>query len=454
MKNQLLLLLIFLSFSISNAQSINGQVIDDTSNQLIEDVHVYTKNQKNVTLTNKKGKFKLKLYSPIKENDTIYYSYLGYKIGHSIYSKNKKNYEMFLVRDVNNLKAIHLISNKQLKSFINYTELSPIDKGLYSLGSTLINNKIYVFGGEETYQLDEGKQAFNNDTSLEIDEDFDLEEIFRGLKDFPDKRSFNSNIKVYDIESDLWTTEEPTTLRRSNHSVIYNDDKIYILGGKRMSPNKRSEYLDPQIEVFDVKNKTIEIDNTNPHQAVDFESFIYQDNIIVLGGSLKKFQNGTTRYSDKIHTYNTKTGYWYELGEMKIGKECKGALVNDKIYIFGGYREEELSEFEIFDLMTGEWEEVGNLFTKLSKPAIAHNNQMIFLFEEGKLFTYNTITKELNQFSIGLQLNDAEMHFYNNKLLIIGGFIETSTSTTSSKGVYSIDIDEFDNTRVKKYQQF
>jgi hypothetical protein len=206
--------------------------------------------------------------------------------------------------------------------------------------------------------------------------------------------------------------------------------------------------------VFDVKNKTIEVDNTNPHQAVDFESFIYQDNIIVLGGSLKKFKNGTIRYSDKIHTYNTKTGYWYELGEMKIGKECKGALVGDKIYIFGGFRDGERSEVETLDLMTGEWEEVGNLFTKISKPAITYDNQIIYLFEEGKLFTYNTVTQELNQFLIGLQLKDAEMHYYNNKLYVIGGYLETSTSTTASKGVYSIDVEEFDNTRVKKYQQF
>jgi hypothetical protein len=152
--------------------------------------------------------------------------------------------------------------------------------------------------------------------------------------------------------------------------------------------------------------------------------------------------------------YNTKTGFWYELGEMKVGKECKGVLVDDKIYLFGGFRDGERSEVETFDLKSGDWNELGNLFTKLSKPATAHNNQIIYLFEEGKLFTYNTVTKELNQFSIGLQFKDAEMHFYNNKLYIMGGYVESSTSITSSKGVYSIDVEEFDNTRVKKYQQF
>ncbi len=452
---QLLLLFSFLFFSSNlNAQTLVGKVFDNSTQEPIEGVHVYTKNQKNVALTNKKGKFKLRINFPLKESDTIYYSFLGYKIGHSIYSESKDNYDIHLINAVNNLSEVNIIPNKQLKPYISYSTLAPLDKGLYSLGSTIIDNKIYVFGGEETYQLDEFSQAIIDYTNPEVNNDFDIVEALSRLKDFSEKRNFNSKIKVYDLEKDLWEAEEPTTVKRSNHNVVYNNNKVYILGGKRMSPNKNFEYLEPQIEVFDVNKKTIEIDNTNPHQAVDFESFIYQDNIIVMGGSLKKFKNGLVRYSDKIHTYNTKTGYWYELGKMKEGKECKGVLVGDKIYIFGGFRLEERSEVETFDLMTGKWNLIGNLFTKLRRPAITSNSETIYLFEEGKIFTYNIRTQELNQFSIGLQLNDAEMHFYNDKLYIVGGYLESNTTTSSSKGVYSIDIDEFDNTRVKKYQQF
>jgi hypothetical protein len=226
MKNSILLLLFFVSISFSKAQSLNGQVLDNTTNEPIEGVHVYTSNQKNVALTNKRGKFRLKIFLEIKENDTIFYSYLGYKIGYTIYSERKRDYDLLLIRDVNKLDEVNLLSNKKLKSFINYSELTPIDKGIYSLGSTLIDDKIYVFGGEETYNLDVVKQAFSDYVYIEGNGDYDLKEVFRGLKDFSEKRKFNSKIKVYDLESDSWAMEEPTTLRRSNHKVIYNKGKV------------------------------------------------------------------------------------------------------------------------------------------------------------------------------------------------------------------------------------
>ena len=60
----------------------------------------------------------------------------------------------------------------------------------------------------------------------------------------------------------------------------------------------KSENLDDKIEILNLNTKQIVIDNTNPHQAVNFEAFSYKDNIIVMGGSVK--QKNNKRYVKKI----------------------------------------------------------------------------------------------------------------------------------------------------------
>lgn len=456
MKNSISLLIFLFSISLVNAQSINGKVLDNETKGLMEGVHVYTQKQKNVTLTNKKGKFKLRFQTEIKENDTIYFSYLGYKVGYTLYKMNKKNYLFYLERDVNNLNTVTIQSNKKLKPFIDYKTLNPMKKGLHSFGSTLIDDKIYVLGGDETYGSKGVSQVLKNYDVVRLDEGMSLAEILSRNKDFSQNETFNSKLSVYDVKLDKWTVQKSEFKKRSNHNINYNktNHKIYVLGGVHMSPNKNMKYLDNQIEVYSPKENTIEIDNTNPHQAVNFESFMYHDNIIVMGGSVKKYANGTVEYSKKVHAYNTKTGYWFELDDMITAKEVKGDLVGDKIYVFGGNRYGKRSEFETYDLMTGKWKEEGNMFTKLENPAITHKGNIIYLFEEGKIFTYNIIAKELKQYTIGLQLRNSKIHYINENIYIIGGYVETDEGFIPSKEMYSINLDEFDITKVKKYQQF
>lgn len=116
------------------------------------------------------------------------------------------------------------------------------------------------------------------------------------------------------------------------------------------------EYLQDQIEVLDLEKQTIKTDHTNPHQAADFASFTYKDNIIVMGGSVKSTESGVKDFTDKVHLYNISSGYWYELAHMPIAKETTGALVDDKIYLIGGNNGKPISQIESFDLATEKWQ--------------------------------------------------------------------------------------------------
>ncbi len=60
---------------------------------------------------------------------------------------------------------------------------------------------------------------------------------------------------------------------------------------------EKREYLDDKIEIVDLKTNSIKVDATNPHQAVDFASLVYKNNLIVMGGSIKQNNLGVKQYS-------------------------------------------------------------------------------------------------------------------------------------------------------------
>jgi len=176
----------------------------------------------------------------------------------------------------------------------------------------------------------------------------------------------------------------------------------------------------------------------------------------VMGGSTKLKANEEKEYSDKVHLLNLKTGYWYELNNMPVAKETKGVLINNTIYLVGGFNLKPLSEIETYNLETGEWKVEGQLFKGVERPGLAYNDNIIYIFEEGRIQTYNIVTRELNMYSIDLFQKSSELFYANNKLYIVGGFVERESSNTTVEGsagnetsitpsleLYSIDLNEF-----------
>ncbi|AMC11269.1 hypothetical protein Lupro_08380 [Lutibacter profundi] len=234
-----------------------------------------------------------------------------------------------------------------------------------------------------------------------------------GRAGFSSMHKYNNDLQLYDIKNDSWIKLKSKFKKRAYHNLNFYNHKIYVVGGKNISANGKFEYLDDKIEVFDVDKDIVIIDNTNPHQAVNFASFTYKGNIIVMGGSIKKKNNGFKEYSNKVDLYDIKTGNWYQLGNMPIAKEVKGVLIEDKIYLVGSFNKKPLASIESFDLTTQKWKKEGNLFYGIGKPAITHKENLIYLFNDGKISTYNVLTKELNAYLIDLFMEAPELYYYD-----------------------------------------
>lgn len=446
MKNIICFLFFLVFIFKSNAQYIEGKVLDAETKLPIEDVQVYMDNLEQGTLTNYKGNYYLKFPFKKVENSIIHFSHIGYKKLSIPFNTNKNDYSVYLIPTVNQLSEVEILERNKLNAFLNYTQLATMKNGVLAYGAVLENNKIYVVGGNNSFEIDGPKRALEKyeDTNLS------LVEIMLKAQGSYEITAYNGDFLIYNIDLDTWEINEAKFLERANHNLHFYNNNLYVLGGTMLSKNRKFEYLNDKIEVYNLKKDTIVEDRTNPHQAVNFASFTYQDNIIVMGGSIKLKRNGFKEYSNKAHLYNIPSGYWYEIDSMPSKKEVNGILVQDKIYLIGGYAGKELSEIESYNLITKEWKKEGDLFFGISKPAITAHNNIIYIFNEGKIITYNLILNELNEYFIDLTMSNSSMFYANDKLYILGGLKETTYSKTPSAGLFSIDINAFENTRISK----
>jgi hypothetical protein len=437
-----ILLILFLTPLFAFAQNIKGVVMDQKNNLPIEDVNITVNRFNASTLTDEKGKFKLSFSTGFQETDSIYFSHIGYITKAINLSELQKNeFIIYLDDKIESLGGITLSGNKQLKSKIAFTKLAPSKYALSSFGSILKDDKIYVIGGDASFKTDAWKKMQYEKV------DPTMEDYLRELSFQFSGQAYKGNLLIYDIKTGQWETSKMKFRKRAYHNLNEYNEKIYVLGGKRVSANGVFEYLDDKIEVYDISKNTIIVDNTNPHQAAEFASFTYNDIIIIMGGSVKMSENGTKEYSNKVHSYDINSGYWYELANMPTAKETNGILIKDKIYLIGGFNTKPLSTVESFDLLTEKWETEGELFFGVRNPAIIQNDGIIYFFENEKIYTYNTITKQLKEYLINLPMKASKLYFSENKLYLLGGYIENYYSKYPSPNLFSIDINEFENTK-------
>ena len=435
----LTLMLVFAFFSFIASAQNKGIVLEKNFNKPLAGVNIISTDSRVVSITNGRGEFNLRNLSVKNGNDTLYFSHIGYASRKISLSELKEmGYLVLLSEDDQKLNEVTVVSEKlSLQPEIRYKQLKSLKEGLFAVGSVLIGGKICVVGGDA---------SFGEDLILKALDEYG-DDVMSHLKRSISWQEFSGKLYIYDIQTDSWTTSNLKFDKRAYHGIQYFKGKIYVFGGKGLSRDGRSEYLDNKIEVYDIKHNTILIAHANPHQAINFASFVYDDNLIVMGGSTKLKANGEKEYSNKVHICNLKTGYWYELDNMPAGKETKGVLIGNTIYLTGGFHTMPLKEIETYNVVTGKWNvENRKLFYEVERPGVTTNGNMIYIFEDGKIQTYNTETKELNVYLIDLSLKYSELFYSNNKLYILGGYNQDEFSIEPSSNVYSIDLNEFKRT--------
>ncbi|KAF2331908.1 Kelch repeat-containing protein [Flavobacterium daemonense] len=439
------LLLVFLLLPlISIAQNQKGIVLT-MNNEPLEDVNIFAKNSKTGTITNKKGEFSLTSFSKLKADEVLEFSHIGYKTEqYSLEYLIKNKFKIYLEESIQKLSEVAISQTVKLKTSLSFNSLSSLRNPIFSFGSFLKDDKIYVSGGDAYFDIDFLKKGRAEKAN------YSLNDYLQDYTSNPTKRHYKKYLSVYDIKTNTWETSKLHLKARGYHSLHYYDNLIYVIGGKRIFANSNSswEYLEDQIEVVDLDKQNIKLDNTNPHQASDFASFTYNDNIIIMGGSIKRSEKDEKTFTNKVHLYNITSGNWYELGPMPTAKETTGILIGEKIYLIGGNDGKPISQIETFDLVTENWQIEGELFSGLERPAVAFHDNIIYFFEDQKMCTYDIKAKLLKEYKIDISLKYGAMYYDNDKLYILGGRFENDYSKIPSSKVFSVDLEEFKNTKV------
>jgi hypothetical protein len=427
----LLVLLYFCFYFACTAQENKGIVLDSLLREPLAGATIVI-NDKTVAITDTKGLFLLP--HSLHDNDTITVFYVGYSrliIRYADFKRN--NFTAELTTDIQQLRDVVVTGSQELQSELSCKKLADMPVGVYASDAVAADGKIYVAGGDET--INKGVDIISQKPIMK-------NVWFR----------FNGRLQSYDIAAGTWEISPLSFTKRAYHRVHLHpaSGRLYIIGGTRLSgvignfrSHKKREYLVETIDIYDRLRDTVLIDKMNPHQAANFASVLYKDNIIVMGGSIRKREGGQKAYSDKMHLYNLSSGYWYDLGTMPKGKEAQAVLIDSAVYVVGGFRNASLDEVEIYDITTGQWTDGGKLLDPVERGAIVAHDHKIYILDGFHIQVYNTQTKQTEGFyMISINVPLASMVYAEGKLYIIGG----KKDNEASNELYSIDMAEFNKT--------
>ena len=440
-----LTLLVCVFFLSAKAQTlIKGKVIDE-SNKPLENVHVYFKTKENVTVTDLRGEFSLtRKYS---ESDTLFFSMIGYSHSkYSIHDLKKKGYLVKLKPVLEKLGEVVIKEKiKRKKKSLNYTKLTKLKHGVYAFDSKVIEDKVFIVGGDASRYHNTIKSVSELSDTKFIESYKAFLKVMRRYH-VTNYVGFSNKLQVYDLKKDEWFVDKSLLLNRANHNINYYDGNMFIIGGTSLSTNKKNEYLNNKIEILNLDSLSVLIDQTNPHQAINFASEIYKNYLIVMGGSKKKSIKRSPEYSDESHFYNFLTGLWYELPKMRVPKETTGVLVKDKFYLIGGFNGQPISNIESFNFITGEWKNELELPKPMRSPGVATKGDEIVIFDKGEVYIFNTVKKTIKKYFVNLDLSNAKVHLYKDDMYIVGGYQENSYSKKPSNFIYKVALKELELT--------
>lgn len=427
------------------------KVKDFMTDQPLSGVSITLKNKGEQTTTDNDGVFSLKSFKPILDNDTILFSFIGYALQEITVGHIKKSDNLvYLKLQDESLSQVTVTSvQPHLAISLPYSELADILVELSNFGVAIAENKIYIIGGDISVDAHTAEGSF-------LDEDY-REASMKGMIGGDIAMQlfrFSDRMYIYDLGSDTWMISNHRFSKRAYHNVLYNQGKIYVLGGRLHTKNIKFERLNNKVEVYNIAQDSLIIDETNPHQAVNSASVIADNNIIVLGGSVKSSEHGNKivkGYTNKVHMLDLKSGYWYELPDVPVAnaEETKGIIAGNIIYLFGGYKERPLYDIGTYNISTGEYRIEGQLPQSMERPAVAFDNKYtVYLYDSGRIYTYNIHTGELSGYYIGFDVNNAEMLYENEALFILGG---KKDNIPSSK-VYRVNISDFKQTKSHSFR--
>lgn len=237
-------------------------------------------------------------------------------------------------------------------------------------------------------------------------------------------------IEKYNITDNSWSIVNSTLLTKKFANSETYDNKIYIFNG----------WGNSHLEIVDLATNTITKGAVNRSYTGNAGSAIYNGKIYVFGGSGLSGAK-TTVFSNKFQYYDIASNTWNALPNMPTARETKGKIVNDKLYVIGGFNGTPSRLINVYDLKTNLWVNQYTMPSGIYGHSLAVSGNKIFIVggvnNQSFLAYFDTTTNKLHQLSSNMiPRRHAAAEVYNNKLYIIGG----STTYLTSSAIKSIQV--------------
>ncbi|KQR91996.1 hypothetical protein ASG01_13440 [Chryseobacterium sp. Leaf180] len=256
--------------------------------------------------------------------------------------------------------------------------------------------------------------------------------VSNGYKDSDGNAVF---IEKYSIKDNRWSVINSTLVpKRFANSETYGN-KIYIFNG----------WGNSHLEIIDLETHKKTKGAVNRAYTGNAGSAIHNGKIYTFGGSGLN-NAATTVFSDRFQYYDIASDTWHALSNMPTAREARGKIVNDKLYVIGGFNGTSSRLVNVYDFNKNLWTEQYTMPTAISGHALAVYGTKIFIAggynNQSFLAYFDTETNTVHQLSSNMTpRRHAAAEIHSNKLYIIGG--STASSTKSAvKSVQVADISE------------
>lgn len=397
----------------------------------LADVNVYAPSRQSGVFTDKEGEFDMTVFSALQPADTLRFSRVGYMQRFLTYGQLLQMKDVRLKEDTVYLREVVVTAEQEKEIFLPVRTLSSLPQALFAFGTVLVDKRIYVQGGDESFSVAGGTFIDRTNGNFANKQNFSW-------------KAYSKKLWVYNIQKDCWTQCPQAFSPRAYHTLLLYGQKLLAIGGKRLSTSKKIEWLRPDIDRYDLKRDTLVVDETNPHMAADAAAFVYGNQLVIMGGSVKEADSGYRTYSADIHVLDLRTGYWYKVGKMPRAMECKGVIWQQKIYLFGGFDGMARRDIVSYNLKTEEWRYEGELPEPMERPAMTVAGDKAYVYEAGKMLVYDFLSGRIRSYAMQQKLKRCELLTDGRRLYLIGGGFPRSGHLTASSSFYAIDLRAFD----------
>ncbi len=242
-------------------------------------------------------------------------------------------------------------------------------------------------------------------------------------------------IEKYNVTDNKWSVLNATlSPKKFANSETYGH-KIYIFNG----------WGNSHLEIVDLETQKVTKGAVNRSYTGNAGSAIHNGKIYVFGGS---GLNGaaTTVFSNRFQYYDIASDTWHPLPDMPTAREAKGKIVNDKLYVIGGFNGTSSRLINVFDLNSNRWTNQYTMPAGISGHSLAVSGDKIFIAggynNQTFLAYFDTTTHKVHQLTSNMiPRRHAAAEVYNDKLYIIGGST-TSLTKSAIKSIQAADISE------------